>query len=210
VPRPPSTELALTWAPAAAAGSLALAASLASDTSWLKPQAERSPFSWLAAAAVVAAAAGVLRLARDRCAARRLLLAALLAALAADEAFGLHERFAADLDARRVALTWPAAGLAADALLLLVAGVLLVAEARGLRSATVAAGVALLAGALAMRFGGGVLAGLHRLPAGDARRTGEAVAQGIALAGWMLVAGGLLARAPARARTQAATQPRVR
>ena len=202
VSRSVSTAAALTWVPAAAVGSLALAAGVLSDAGRLNPGAERSPFSWVAAAAALLAAACAARLARGGNAPRRLLLAALLALVAVDEAVGLHERFAADLDARRVAISWPAAALGTEVALLVAAGFLLALEARRPSAFAVAAGVALLGAALAMRFGGGALAALHHLPRGETRRAGEAAAHGLALSGWVLVAGGLLAQAQARARTR--------
>ena len=63
--------------------------------------------------------------------------------------------------------------------------------------------MALLGTALAMRFGGGILAVLHHLPAGETRRSGEAGAHGFALAGWVLVAAGLFY-------ARSSTQSRVR
>jgi hypothetical protein len=185
----------LVWLAAGAAGALAVSAALAGDPDWLKPGAERSPFSWAGAAATLLAAAGAVLLARTGSAGRRLLLAALLTVIAADQALGLHEQFAADLDARRVALSWDTVAFGGEALLLVAAGLLLVLEARRRSHVSVAAGVALLGVALVMRFGGGVLAALHHLPAGETRRSGEAAAHGLALSGWVLVAAGLLARA---------------
>jgi len=197
-----NTGVALIWLLAAVVGVLALAAGLLSDASWLNPDAERSPFSLAGALATLLAAAGAASLARTGNTWRRLLLALLLALIAVDQAVGLHERFAADLDARRVAVSWAGVAFAGGALVLVAAGVLLALEARSRTPLAVAAGVALLGTALAMRFGGGVLAVLHHLPAGETRRSGEAAASGLALSGWVLVAAGLYARS--------ATQSRVR
>ena len=122
--------------------------------------------------------------------------------IAVDQAAGLHERFASDLDARRVALSWAGVAFATGALVFVAAGVLLALEARSPTPLAVAAGVALLGTALAMRFGG-VLAVLHHLPAGETRRSGEAAAHGLALCGWVLVAAGLFY-------ARSSTQSRVR
>jgi hypothetical protein len=186
-----------------AVGGLALATEVFSDAAWLKPGAERSPFSWAGALATLLAAAGAVSLSRTGNTRRRLLLAGLLALIAVDQAFGLHERFAEDLDARRVAISWAGVALAAGVLVFVAAGVLLALEARSRTPLAIAAGVALLGTALAMRFGGGVLAGLHHLPAGETRRSGEAAAHGLALAGWVLVAAGLFY-------ARSSTQSRVR
>jgi hypothetical protein len=191
VSRPASTGVVLAWLAALTVGALALAAGVLADGGWLNPDAERSPFSWAGALATLLAAAGAASLARTGNAWRRLLLAGLLSVIAVDQAVGLHERFAADLDTRRVAVSWDGVAFAAGALVLVAAGVLLALEARRRTPLAVAAGVALLATALAMRFGGGVLAVLHHLPAGGTRRSGEAAAQGLALSGWVLVAAGL-------------------
>ena len=201
--RPPNTGVAVAWVTAAVVGAATLATGVLSDASWLKPGAERSPFSWAGALATLLAAAGAASLARTGNAWRRLLLAGLLAVIAVDEAVGLHERFAADLDARRVAVSWDGIAFAAGALVLVAAGALLALEARTRTPLAVVAGVALLATALAMRFGGGVLAVLHHLPAGETRRSGEAAAQGLALAGWVLVVAGLFY-------ARSSTQSRVR
>ena len=189
--RPRSTGVALAWLASAAVGGLALAAGVLSDAAWLNPGAERSPFSWAGALATLVAAACAASLARTGNARRRLLLAVLLALIAVDQAAGLHERFAADLDARRVAVSWAGLAFAAGALVFVAAGVLLALEARSRTPLAVAAGVALLGTALAMRFGGGVLAVLHHLPAGETRRSGEAAAHGLTLSGWVLIAAGL-------------------
>jgi hypothetical protein len=203
VSRPASTGVVLAWLAALTVGGLALAAGVLADGGWLNPDAERSPFSWAGALATLLAAAGAASLARTGNAWRRLLLAGLLAMIAVDQAVGLHERFAADLDTRRVAVSWDGVAFAAGALVLVAAGVLLALEARRRTPLAVAAGVALLATALAMRFGGGVLAVLHHLPAGETRRSGEAAAQGLALSGWVLVAAGLFY-------ARSSTQSRVR
>ena len=185
---------------AAALGAFALAAEVASETAWLRPGAERSPFSWVAAIATLVAAVCAAALARRGRAVPRLLLAASLTVIAIDEAVGLHERFAGDLDARRIALNWTSAAFAADTVVLVGAGLLLAVEARARpREPLLVAGVALLAGALAMRFGGGLLAVLHRLPSHGARHDGEAAAHAFALTGWLLVAGVLVSRLRGRA-----------
>ena len=214
VSRPSSRVGALIWLAAVSAGALAISAALAADPEWLKPGAERSPFSWAGATAALLTAAGAVSLARTGSAGRRLLLAALLTVIAADQAFGLHEQFAADLDARRIALSWDTVVLAGEALLLVAVGLLLALEARRRRHVSVAAGVALLGVALAMRFGASVLAALHELPAGETRRGGQAAAHGLALSGWVLVAAGLLACARAAGAAGdyegSSTQSRVR
>jgi hypothetical protein len=122
------------------------------------------------------------------------LLAILLVSIGLDEALGLHERFAADLDARRIALGWTSGALAAEASLLCAGALLLALEARRGRESLLIAGVVLLAVAVTGRFGGGALAALHHLPGGDLRRLGEAATEGMALSGWVLVAAGLLGR----------------
>ena len=189
---------ALAWLAAATFGLLALAAEAAFRSPWLKPSAERSPFSWVAAATIFVGAGCLVVLARRDRGWQRVLLATLLVVIGLDEAFGLHERFAADLDARRVALGWSSVGLAADASLLGAAALLLALEARFRRELLLVAGVVLLALALTGRFGGGVLAALHHLPRGDPRRAGETAVEGMALSGWVLVAAGLLGGALAR------------
>lgn len=174
-------------------GALALVAESVSSTTWLKPGAERSPFSWAAALAILLAAVCAALLARHGRSGLRLLLALALLFVALDEALGFHERFADDLDARKFSLAWPTVAAAGEAVLLVVAGLLLALEARSKRETPlVVAGVLLLAAALAARFGGAVLIGLHHFPAGGIRRTGEATAHGAALSGWILVAAGLL------------------
>jgi len=197
-----NTRIGLLWLTAAVVGAAVLAAGVLVDGGWLNPDAERSPFSWAGALATLFAAAGAASLARTGNAGRRLVLAGLLALIAIDQAVGLHERFAADLDTRRVAVSWDGVAFAVGALVLVAAGVLLALEARTRTPLAVAAGVALLATALAMRFGGGVLALLHHLPAGETRRGGEAAAQGLALSGWVLVAAGLYARSSTQSRVR--------
>jgi len=203
VSRPHNTGVALVWLIAASVGAAALVAGVVSEGGWLNADSEGSPFSWAAALATLLTAAGATSLARTGNAWPRLLLAGLLAVIAVDQAVGLHERFAADLDTRRVAVSWDGFAFAAGALVLVAAGVLLALEARRRTPLAVAAGVALLATALAMRFGGGILAVLHHLPAGETRRSGEAAAQGLALSGWVLVAAGLFY-------SRSSTQSRVR
>ena len=127
-----------------------------------------------------------------------MLLATLLVVIGLDEAFGLHERFAADLNVHSLALGWSGVALAVDAALLGVAGLLLALEARVSREALLVGGVALLVVALTARFAGGALAALHQLPTGEPRRTGEATVEGMALSGWVLVAAGLLGGALTR------------
>lgn len=186
-----NSGVAFVWLMAAIVGAAALAAGVLADSGWLTPGAEGSPFSWAGALATFLAAAGAASLARTGNTARRLLLAVLLALIAVDQAAGLHERFADDLDARRVVISWAGAAFVVAVLVFVAAGVLLALEARSPTSLAVVAGVTLLGTALAMRFGGGVLAVLHHLPAGETRRGGEAAAHGLALSGWVLVAAGL-------------------
>jgi hypothetical protein len=189
---------ALAWLAAATFGVLALTAEAAFRSPWLKPSAERSPFSWVAAATIFVGAGCAVALARRDRGWQRVLLAMLLVVIGLDEAFGLHERFAADLNVRRVALGWSSVALAADASLLGAAALLLVLEARAGRESLLVAGVVLLAVALTGRFGGGVLEALHHLPKGDPRRAGETAVEGMALSGWVLVAAGLLGGALGR------------
>ena len=183
------------WVAGAALGALALVAGSVSDVRCLEPGAERSPFSWVAALAILLAAVCAALLARDGRSGPRLLLAAALVFVALDEAFGLHERFADDLDARRLSLGWPTAAAVAEAVALIAAGLLLALEARRKRETPlVVAGVLLLAVAFAARLGGAVLIEVLQFPTGGARRAGEAAAHAAALSGWILVAAGLLAR----------------
>jgi hypothetical protein len=203
VSRPHNTGVALVWLIAASVGAATVVAGVVSEGGWLNADSEGSPFSWAAALATLITAAGAASLARTGNTRRRLLLAALLALIAVDQAVGLHERYAADLDARRAAAGWAGAAFAAGALVFVAAGVLLALEAGNRTPLAVAAGVALLGTALALRFGGGVLAVLHYLPAGETRRSGEAAAHGLALSGWVLVAAGLFY-------ARSSTQSRVR
>jgi hypothetical protein len=165
----------------------------------LKPSAERSPFSWAAAVTILFGAGCAAVLARRNRRWQRVLLATVLVWIGLDEAFGLHERFAADLDARRVGLGWSGVALAVVALLYGAAALLLALEARLGRESMLVAGVGLLAVSLTGRLGGGALAALHHLPGGDPRDVGEATTGGMALSGWVLVAAALLARVRARA-----------
>jgi len=185
-------------------GLLDLAAGLQGH-SWLDPQAERSPFSLASALAALAAAACVVVLATRGRRNLRLLLAASLAFVAADEAFGLHERVAADLDARALAsLDWTSAALVGYTVLLGLVAVLLLLEIRASRRVRLPtmllAGVLLLVAALAARFGGAALSAADALPTGGARHAGEAAMHAFDLMGWTLVAAGLLVlvRHPAR------------
>ncbi len=190
---------ALAWLAAATFVALALTAEAVSQSPWLKPSAERSPFSWAAALTILFGAGCAVVLARRNHGWQRVLLAALLVSIGLDEALGLHERFAADLDARRVSLGWSSVALAVEASLLGAAALLLALEARIGREPLLVAGVVLLAVALAGRLGGGALAALHHLPGGDPRRVGEAAMEGMALSGWVLVAAGLFGRVRVRA-----------
>jgi hypothetical protein len=190
---------ALAWLAAATFGALALTAEAAFRTPWLKPSAERSPFSWAAAVTILFGAGCAAVLARRNRRWQRVLLATVLVWIGLDEAFGLHERFAADLDARRVGLGWSGVALAVVALLYGAAALLLALEARLGRESMLVAGVGLLAVSLTGRLGGGALAALHHLPGGDPRDVGEATTGGMALSGWVLVAAALLARVRARA-----------
>jgi hypothetical protein len=190
--------LAWVWLGAAVVGSLALAAGLAGRTRWLNPAFERSPFTWASVLATLVAAVCAAVLARRDRGKSRLFLAVGLAYIAVDDALGLHERFAADLDPRALAsFEGGALPLVANTLLLGAVAVLLLLELRSARpaSALIAAGTALLAVAVAARFGGGALAAIDGLPAGEPRAAGEAAMHACGLSGWMLVAAGLLVRA---------------
>jgi hypothetical protein len=189
---------ALAWFAAATLGLVALTAEVISHSAWLKPSAERSPFSWAAAVAIFVGAGCVVVLARRGRGRQRVVLAILLVVIGLDEAFGLHERFAADLDVHSFAPGWSGVALAVEAALLAVAALLLALEARVSREALLVGGVALLAIALTARFAGGALAALHQLPTGEPRRAGEATIEGMALSGWVLVAAGLLGGALTR------------
>ena len=139
---------ALAWFAAATLGVVALTAQVISHSAWLKPSAEQSPFSWAAAVTIFVGAGCVVVLARRGRGRQRVLLATLLVVIGLDEAFGLHERFAADLNVHSLALGWSGVALAVDAALLGAAGLLLALEARVRREALLVGGVALLAVAL--------------------------------------------------------------
>jgi hypothetical protein len=186
------------WLGACVVGLLALVAGVAAHGWWLNPAFQRSPFRWTSVLATLVAAGCAVVLARRERGKPRLLLAAGLVYIAVDNALGLHQRLAADLDPRALAsFEQGAVPLVANTLLLVVVAVLLLLELRLARpaSAMIAAGTALLATALAARFCGGTLAALNGLPAGGPRAAGEAAMHACGLAGWMLVASGLLVRA---------------
>lgn len=183
------------WPAVLVVGLLDLAAGLHERSTWLDPAAESSPFSWGCALVVLVAAVCAVVLATRGRRIARLLLAVGLLFIAADEAFGLHERLAADLDARALeSLSWSSAALVGYTVLLGAVGILLVLEIRSSpRSATLlAAGLVLLVAALVARFVGAALAGLHQLPHGGTRDAGEAAMHAFDLMGWTLVAAGLL------------------
>jgi hypothetical protein len=198
------------WAWAGVAALLALVAGLLGYGGRLDPAAEGSPFSWAAAAAGVlaAVAASGAALRRPQARARRALLALALLCVAADDALGLHERFADDLDPRPAmggnVLGWAAFGMAAYGLVLAAVVVMLALELRGERRARamLTAGVALLVLALSARVAGGALAAMGGLPHGNVRQAGESVDSAAKLAGWVLVAAALgrIAFRPARKR----------
>lgn len=191
-------HVAWVWLGTAVVGVLALAAGLAARSWWLNPAFQRSPFRWTSILAILIAAGCAVVLARRERGKPRLLLAIGLAYIAVDNALGLHQRLAADLDLRALtSLEGGAVPLVANTLLLGVVAVLLLLELRLARpaSAMIAAGTALLATALAARFCGGALAALDGLPTGEPRAAGEAAMHACGLAGWMLVAAGLLVRA---------------
>jgi hypothetical protein len=198
------------WACAFVAALLALVAGLLGYGGRLDPAAEGSPFSWAGATAgalaAVAAAGAALRWPRART--RRALLALGLLCVAVDDALGLHERFADDLDPRAAmagrGLGWGAVGMAGYGVLLAAVVALLAAELRGERRARpmLTAGVALLALALLARIAGGALAAAGGLPHGAVRHAGESADHAAKLAGWVLVAAALgrIAFRPARKR----------
>jgi hypothetical protein len=198
------------WACAVVAALLALAAGLLGYGGRLDPAAEGSPFSWAAAAAgvlaAVAAAGAALRWPGAR--ARRGLLALALLCVAADDALGLHERFADDLDPRRAmggdVVGWSAVGTAGYGILLAAVVALLALELRVERRARpmLTAGVTLLVLALLARVAGGALAAMGGLPHGHVRHAGESADSAAKLAGWVLVAAALgrIAFRPARKR----------
>jgi len=198
------------WACAIVVALLALAAGLLGYGGRLDPAAEGSPFSWAAAAAgvlaAVAAAGAALRWPSAR--ARRGLLALALLCVAADDALGLHERFADDLDPRRAmggdVVGWSAVGMAGYGIVLAAVVALLALELRGERRARpmLTAGVTLLVLALLARVAGGALAAVGGLPHGHVRHAGESADSAAKLAGWVLVAAALgrIAFRPARKR----------
>lgn len=198
------------WACAVAAALLVLVAGLLGYGGRLDPAAEGSPFSWAGAAAgavaALAAAGAALRWPRAR--ARRALLALGLLCVAADDALGLHERFADDLDPRPAmgggGLGWGAVGMVGYGILLAAVVALLAAELRGERRARpmLTAGVTLLVIALLARVAGGAVAAAGGLPHGHVRHAGESADHAAKLAGWVLVAAALgrIAFRPARKR----------
>jgi hypothetical protein len=198
------------WACAAVAASLALLAGLVGFGGRLDPAAEGSPFSWAGAAAAVlaafAAAAAGRRWSSGRI--RRAVLALGLLVVAVDDAFGLHERFADDLDPRSAmggsGLGWGGLGMAAYGVVLVVVVTLLGLELMGERRARpmLSAGLTLLMAALLARVIGGALAAAGGLPHGPVRHAGESADHAAKLAGWMLVAAALgrIAFRPARKR----------
>ena len=192
---PPSAPpwLAWVWPAVLVVGLLDLAAGLEARSLWLDPAAESSPFSWACALAVLAAAACVTVLAMHGRRNARITLAMGLVVIAVDEAFGLHERLAADLDLRALeTLTWRTCALVGYTILLAVVAILLVIEIRSSRRPTLLiAGLALLVVALGARFGGAALAAVDQLPVGDTRDAGEAAMHAFDLMGWSLVAAGL-------------------
>jgi hypothetical protein len=198
--------LGLLWPCASGAAVLALGAGLTGTHGRLDPAAEGSPFSWAAACAAAGAAFVAAYVAKRRgdLRVRRVALAAGLAYLALDNALGLHERLAADLDARAVeASDWRSFGLAGYGLLFAAVVCLLAVELRRSRDRRMlAAGALLLVTALAARIGGSVLAAAGVLPHGTGRDVGLALDHAAQLAGWILVAGGLARTwlAPARKR----------
>jgi hypothetical protein len=198
------------WTCAVVAALLVLVAGLLGYGGRLDPAAEGSPFSWAGAAAgalaAVAAAGAALRWPRARV--RRALLAFVLLCVAADEALGLHERFADDLDPRAAmegrGLGWGVVGMAGYGVLLAAVVLLLAAELRGARRARpmLTAGVTLLVFALVARVAGGAVAAAGGLPHGHVRHAGESADHAAKLAGWFLVAAALgrIAFRPARKR----------
>jgi hypothetical protein len=131
-----------------------------------------------------------------------------LLCVAADDAFGLHERFGDDLDPRSAirgsGLGWGLAGMAGYGIVLAVVVTLLALELRGERRARpmLTAGVTLLVLALLARVAGGALAAMGGLPHGNVRQAGESADTAAKLAGWVLVAAALgrIAFRPARKR----------
>ena len=196
------------WVCAVFAALLALLAGLLGYGGRLDPAAEGSPFSWAGAAAALLAAAAAAAAARrwTRGRIRRTVLAAGLLCIAADDAFGFHERFADDLDPRSAitGLGWGVVGMAVYGVVLAAVVTLLALELRGERRARpmLTAGLALLAAAIVARVAGGALAALGGLPHGPVRRAGESADHAAKLAGWVLaaVALGRIAFRPARER----------
>ena len=92
--------VAWVWLGTAVVGVLALAAGLAARSWWLNPAFQRSPFRWTSILAILIAAGCAVVLARRERGKSRLLLAIGLAYIAVDNALGLHQRLAADLDLR--------------------------------------------------------------------------------------------------------------
>jgi hypothetical protein len=198
------------WACVVVAALLALIAGLLGYGGRLDPAAEGSPFSWAgsaaAALAAVAAVGAASRWPAGR--ARRAALALGLLLVAADDAFGLHERFADDFDPR-AAINGSATGtgllgMAAYGAVLAVVVLLLGLELKGERRARpmLTAGLTLLVAAFLARVVGGALAAAGGLPRGPVRHIGESADHAAKLAGWMLVAVALgrIAFRPARER----------
>ena len=196
------------WACAVVAALLALAAGLLGYSGRLDPAAARPGHRPGAAGllAAVAAAGAAIRWSRGR--ARRAVLALGLLCVAADDALGLHERFADDLDPRSAirgsGLGWGVAGMACYGIVLAVVVTLLALELSGERRARpmLTAGVALLVLAVGARLAGGALAALGGLPHGPVRHAGESADHAAKLAGWVLVAAALgrIAFRPSRKR----------
>ena len=186
--------VAWVWPAVLAVGLLDLVAGLEARSWWLDPAAESSPFSWACALAALAAAGCAIVLATRGRRNARIVLALGLAFIAVDEAFGLHERLADDLDLRALeSLTWRTTALVGYTILLGAVAILLVLEIRSSRRrpTLLIAGVALLVAALGARFGGAALDALDALPAGGTRDAGEAAMHAFDLMGWSLVAAGL-------------------
>ena len=159
--------VALVWPAVLVVGLLDLVAGLGARSWWLDPAAESSPFSWACALAVLAAAACVTVLAMHGRRNARIALAMGLVVIAVDEAFGLHERLAADLDLRALeSLTWRTCGLVGYSILLGAVAILLVLEIRSSRRrpTLLIAGLVLLVVALGARFGGAASSRGRRAP----------------------------------------------
>jgi hypothetical protein len=182
------------WPAVLVVGLLDLVAGLEARSWWLDPAAESSPFSWACALAVLAAAACVTALAMRGRRSARIALAMGLVVIAVDEAFGLHEWLAADLDLRALeTLSWRTCALVGYTILLGAVAILLTVEIRSSRRrpTLLIAGLALLVVALGARFGGAALAAIDQLPVGDTRDAGGAAMHALDLMGWSLVAAGL-------------------